>query len=746
MPILSRSKSKLPNPGPWLGIVTSHQDPTYMGSLEVVLIKPTTGEINLQSETFIVSYLSPFYGVSSVKLEGNDSSNFQDVQKSYGFWAVPPDIGATVMCIFIDGDPNQGYWFGCVQDRFQNHMVPGLAASTNVAITAEQERKYGTRNLPVAEFLKGTRDLSIGKPDTFTKPIHPFADRLLAQGLLTDSVRGTTTSSARREVPSQVFGISTPGPLDLNGRKATFGYETKTREPITRLGGSSFVMDDGDENGQNELVRIRTRTGHQILLHNTHDLIYIAHGSGKSWIEMTSNGKIDIYAKDSISVHTEADFNFKADRDINIEAGRNLNISVGENMQTDVGGNYTLLVDNSGKILFSNNLDETIGKNNTISIGSNLNIGAGGSVFQSASNTMHLYAASDMFQQSSSNINIKAGSQMFQESASIFNVKSGSTYRETATSIHMNSNGEEATAATKATVSSIAEVPTALPIFKLPNRSKEQGWDDKKFYKAEDLSSIMKRVPTHEPWDHHESVNQTQFSSVATDTATPAPSTPSASSPATSASTTTPNYNRSEMPADWTKDLAFINKVKDVAKELNCSFIDLLCCMAFETGRTFNPGIQNSIGATGLIQFIRPTAIGLGTTTDKLAAMTRVEQMDWVLKYFKAGPVRKIAAPSLEDLYMQILWPKAVGKPLDYVLFSHPSIAYVQNKGLDANKDGAITKAEAAVKVRNQLSYIRSQLLKIPEEAGIWKDSSGNPVTDSSGNPIRGGYYPPTSN
>jgi hypothetical protein len=108
--------------------------------------------------------------------------------------------------------------------------------------------------------------------------------------------------------------------------------------------------------------------------------------------------------------------------------------------------------------------------------------------------------------------------------------------------------------------------------------------------------------------------------------------------------------------------------------------------------------------------------------------------------------VRKIAAPTLEDLYMQILWPRAVGKPLDYVLFSSPSTAYKQNKGLDANKDGNITKDEAAAKVRNQLSYIRSQLLTIPEEAGIWTDADGNPVTDGSGNPIRGGYYPPKSN
>ena len=791
MPIISRSKAKLPNPGPWLGIVTSHQDPTYMGSLEVVLIKPTTGEINLQSETFVVNYLSPFYGVSSVKLEGNDSSNFQDVQKSYGFWAVPPDIGATVMCIFIDGDPNQGYWFGCVQDRFQNHMVPGLAASPNVAITAEQERKYGTRNLPVAEFLKGTRDVSIGKPDTFTKPIHPFADRLLAQGLLIDSVRGTTTSSARREVPSQVFGISTPGPLDPNGRKATIGYETKTRQPITRLGGSSFVMDDGDENGQNELVRIRTRTGHQILLHNTHDLIYIAHGSGKSWIEMTGNGKIDIYAKDSISVHTEADFNFRADRDINFEAGRNLNISVGANMQTDVGGNYTLIVDNNGKILFSNDLNETVGKNSTVSIGSNFNLGAGGSIFQSANSKMHLYAASDMFQQSSSNFNIKAGEQMFQQSGADFNVNATGNYIETASRIDMN--GPLAAEATKATVSSIAEVPTALPKFKLPNRSKEEGWDDKKFYKAEDLTSIMKRVPTHEPWDQHESINQTQFTSVATDTGTPAPSTFSTSSPAT-----TPNWEKSEtqmvielqkrliaagakivadgkfgpktqaamkqfpqavgdyvtsalrmnpkVPLDWTADIPFVQKVIEVAKELNCSFIDLLCCISFETGRTMSPSIRNSIGATGLIQFIPDTAVDLGTTTNKLAAMTRVEQMDWVLKYFKKGPIRKISNPTLEDLYMQILWPRAVGKPLEYVLFSSPSIKYVQNNGLDANMDGNITKDEVAAKVRNQLSYIRTQLLKVPEEAGIWTDADGNPITDSSGNPIRGGYYPPKSN
>jgi hypothetical protein len=198
------------------------------------------------------------------------------------------------------------------------------------------------------------------------------------------------------------------------------------------------------------------------------------------------------------------------------------------------------------------------------------------------------------------------------------------------------------------------------------------------------------------------------------------------------------------MPADWTKDTAFYKKVKEVATSLKCSHIDLLCCMAFETGRTMNPGLRNSIGATGLIQFIRPTAVSLGTTTDVLSTMTRVEQMDWVLKYFKKGPIAKLSSVTLEDLYMAILWPVAVGKSNDYVLFSSPSKAYQQNAGLDLNKDGNISKAEAASKVRDQLNYIRTQLLKIPDEGGEWKDGSGNVIKDGSGNAVRYGSTPPS--
>jgi predicted chitinase len=501
MTIQSRSSRQsqsflLPHAGPWLGIVRNYLDPTYMGGLEVSLIKSSQGEFNLQNETFIVRYMSPFYGVTDIRNEGTNSADFNDVQKSYGMWFVPPDIGTTVMCMFVNAESNSGYWIGCIPSTFQNHMVPGIGASQTVAMTAEQQIKYGTRNVPVGEFLKKGRDLSNPTPDKYTKPIHPFADRLLAQGLLTDTVRGVTSSSARREIPSMVFGISTPGPLDPNGKKGYVGYDSVRTKPVSRLGGTQFVMDDGDKNGENELVRIRTRTGHQILLHNSHDLIYIANSKGTAWIEMTSNGKLDIYAQDSVSIHTEQDFNFRADRDINLEAGRNINLRSVNNMETNVGGFHFLTVDGESRISVSKTKNEIIGGTSKLTINEGHEVLTGSYLIMSSNGSMDLASEGNMRQSTGKD----------------FHVGAAGNYYESATQIHMNGPAAESAA-----TASVAEPAPDRPLYSLPNRKKTQGWENGKFYKADPISSIMQRVPTHEPWDQHENINPQQFTPASTD-------------------------------------------------------------------------------------------------------------------------------------------------------------------------------------------------------------------------------------
>lgn len=142
----------------------------------------------------------------------------------------------------------------------------------------------------------------------------------------------------------------------------------------------------------------------------------------------------------------------------------------------------------------------------------------------------------------------------------------------------------------------------------------------------------------------------------------------------------------------------------DVAESLGMNPNHLMACIAFETGETFSPSIRNAAGsgATGLIQFMPATAKGLGTTTDALAKISAVDQLSYVRMYFKpyAGRLH-----TLSDTYMAILWPRGIGKPEDFVLWDRATMSttYRQNAGLDVNKDGVITKGEAARLVQSKL-------------------------------------------
>lgn len=149
---------------------------------------------------------------------------------------------------------------------------------------------------------------------------------------------------------------------------------------------------------------------------------------------------------------------------------------------------------------------------------------------------------------------------------------------------------------------------------------------------------------------------------------------------------------------------SFKTEVLRIAKTLKIDANYLMAAMAFESAESFSPAIKNAAGsgATGLIQFMPSTAKGLGTTTDKLAKMTAVKQLSYVEKYFKRFRGK---CKTLSDVYMAILWPAAVGKPESHVLFEKGKDGkrYTQNAGLDADKDGKITKKEAATKVHKKL-------------------------------------------
>ena len=535
--------------GVYLAKVISVMDPTFNGRLRVTLLKDQGNDVGADNQTYTVNYASPFFGYTPFPAMGKNNEDFNDTQKSYGMWFVPPDVGVTVMCVFVDGDPGEGYWFACLPPNFANNMVPAIAGTKQVALSDADKKKFDTTQpLPTGEINKRFNQEDAEKdPDKIKKPVHPIADRFLEQGTLEDDVRGVTNSSARRDVPNSVFGISTPGPLDWRdgSKRMTTGpsdNQSLDGVAVSRLGGTQFVFDDGDdryvrqtkanvgpvkyidllekrfadaegaqtnEKGEptipyNEYARLRTRTGHQILLHNSEDLIYIGNARGTSWIEMTSNGKIDIYAADSISVHSENDLNIKADRDVNIEAGRNINmkataeyVSSSELHRRDDDGNPIPKIQD-GREFEAGRIQIESAFNTNILIGANGKIET-----RSYENAEGVIVPGDLDIEvigntrieQKINLDIKTGQRTSLTAGANTEILSTGQHIETAAQIHMN--GPEAREADAA--KSIADLHLHTALY----NNVSVGWPKLKYLDGK-IKSIMKRIPMHEPWALHE--------------------------------------------------------------------------------------------------------------------------------------------------------------------------------------------------------------------------------------------------
>jgi hypothetical protein len=684
-----------------LGIVMDNLSPARDGRLRI-WIPEFGGDQKNQLFWRTVNYASPFLG-STYQPSSSQNNNFEQVQHTYGMWMVTPDIGSQVLCTFVNGDPEKGFWFACIPANLSNWMLPAVGASSSNVDTSTvsadlkpsilPETNVPPQVLPVAEFNENIESNVNGTFYNNKKPVHEFqANILFKQGLDRDGTRGAISSSAQRETPSHVFGISTPGRALKKDPADDPDYATKVAAgdvPIdqysvpTRKGGHSFVMDDGDITGKDQLVRLRTSMGHQILMNDEQKVIYIAHMDGTSWAEIDETG-IKMYTAGDYSVRAEGTMNFHADKDINMQSGGNFNVVSAtvfnlNSAQVNMGGSESFLI-----------------------YGTKMNIGGG---------------------------------QVTVSSDGKLNVSSGGAMTLAGSTIDIN-GGSGGNSISMPTLQKNKLADTTF------DSTKTKLW----YSVPQSVDSIVTILPSHEPWVR---------------TGTPAALTKSVSSsvcaPKTAGSPgsySLPAANGKKndngkvkgVPTPWSTDTAFISKVQSVSQSLNCNYIDLLCCMANETGATFDPGLVNSIGATGLIQFMPTTAKGIGTTTDALKELSRVDQLDWALKFFQSMRLNtKAPTPKLQDLYLCIFWPAAVGKPDSYIIAPAGSNVANQNKSLQS-ADGSITAASVGAAAAKWMSTIQQALANAgvsnPTQAapaGVLASGSGTPVTDGSGNPVLSG-------
>ncbi len=354
------------DPGPYIGTVKVTNDPLKMGRLGVNI--PALSLTNNPSPGQIIwcQYLSPFYGAKSIEaVSKEDPFSYKTTQHSYGMWAVPPDVDTDVLVIFAKGEQkaSTAFWMGCIQKPLVNQQVPAYGSASNTEYSGSDNRErqigrnagasgqttYGTEFLPAGE--KNQRRYADGETlstlDKWKYPVNDIlADQLNAQGLVQDTVRGTTSSSARRESPSRVFGINTPGRIRNDSRELNIGL-SNSKVKTDRNPGHSFVMDDGDLEGNNQLTRLRTASGHQLLMHDTEGVVYLANGSGKAFMEMDKDGMISIYSDRGIAIRSEGDFNLHSDKNINFHAKEKINFTSEENVVVNAE-KYVYVMGDSG--------------------------------------------------------------------------------------------------------------------------------------------------------------------------------------------------------------------------------------------------------------------------------------------------------------------------------------------------------------------------------------------------------------
>lgn len=392
---------------PVFGVVKNNIDPVRSGRIQVYIADFGSNDPNDASAWSTLSYMSPFFGSIQPKAPNTGYGDYVSNPSSYGFWNSPPDIGSTVICLFINGDPSYGFYIGCVPTAEALHMVPAIGASENIIANnlGEANGYGGATRLPVTNI--NTNNVAMADGANFLnepKPVHSYAAAIFSQqGLIRDPLRGPISTSAQRETPSRVgWGVSTPGrPIYEGGYtddsivKALDGKTTGDiygLNVIARRGGHSIVMDDGDIIGRDQLIRIRTSAGHQITMSDDGQTLFIIHSNGQSYVELGKEGTIDMYSTNSFNVRTQGDINLHSDNNFNINSKKKLNIraesinietekemmhKVGTDYTSQTKGNYTHKVDGSMSMAASGPASYVTSNLLTL-LGSKINLNSGG--------------------------------------------------------------------------------------------------------------------------------------------------------------------------------------------------------------------------------------------------------------------------------------------------------------------------------------------------------------------------------
>lgn len=410
---------------------------------------------------------TPLAGVMPQGYRGVDGKVTAEV--SYGFMGIPK-VGTEVLVAVAEDDPSLRVIVACLHHQSGTTAMPhGRYQSTGsfpdgpLALDGSQIQplydNYTTMfSGPYATARSSFEWMSRGADYTYS------AGRGVAKNprQTTDDNEDVTLSYPDGRTIQYTQGYATdrvgdqPNVANDPDRK----YDPQTYG-LTSPGFHSLSMDDRVENCR---IRLRTTTGHQVILDDTNERIYISTFKGKNWVEMDAAGTIDIHSDTRINIHASKDINMTSEETIRLTSA-NIHLRASNEIRTFSYGD-THVVSNA-----------------------NIRAQSISAVMVETGTTFSVLATGDAKITSSANVHVLAATTSYVTGNSSVEILSSGNVLGTGAQVLMNSG----TAASSADSASSAAPKTA--------------------YHAN-------RIPMHEPWPRV-MVNLTKATDDANMTATP---------------------------------------------------------------------------------------------------------------------------------------------------------------------------------------------------------------------------------
>ncbi len=315
-----------------IGTVVDTNDPQQTGRLRVVV--PSYGDRSdgLVSDLPWASYISPLAGTLN-----NDNTKRGTEQQashgpiSYGMWNIPK-VGAAVAVTCIDGDPMSRIWLGCLQPEMLAHTLPHgryiieNGSEPDGPLNSQEQQIQPTYNNLTTAF--GSRNHNYEwrtrGADYSAASINAQQFQVISQ---TSDDRGVsfTAQDGKTTVFQQGYSQSQIEPDVTFAETTGKNYDSHTYS-WTTPGFHSISMDDRKENCR---MKFRTTAGHQIILDDTNERVYINTAEGRNWIELDQDGNIDIYSTQKVSVRSESDINLSSDKTVRLFGGQGIHMYSG---------------------------------------------------------------------------------------------------------------------------------------------------------------------------------------------------------------------------------------------------------------------------------------------------------------------------------------------------------------------------------------------------------------------------------